>query len=67
MYNWNTDVSTFNKKSDHYRVWKLNQLINFGLHGEKLNLKHLQKFWDKIITDKPTKKFLSMIAWPKQS
>lgn len=67
MYNWNTDTSKWNKKSDSYKIWKLNQLINFGLNGEKLDLTLVKKFWNNITADPATKKFLRLIVWPKQS
>lgn len=63
MYNWNTNTSKWNKKSDSYKIWRLNQLINFGLNGEKLDLKLVRRFWDKIDTDETTRKFLDLIIW----
>lgn len=48
MYNWNTDTSKWNKKSEAYKVWKQIQMINYGLRNEKLNSQILLKNWDKI-------------------
>lgn len=66
MYNWNTDLSHFNKKSHQYRIWKLEQLINFGLNGEKLDLSLVKKYWSKLELDTQRKKFLKLILWPQQ-
>ena len=35
MYNWNTDTTTLRKNPEKYQIWRLEQLINFGLNGEK--------------------------------
>lgn len=67
MYNWNTDISSFNKKSSEYTVWRLNQLINFGLNGEKLNFGIIRKFWKKLSLDPNRKTFLKALIWGKQS
>lgn len=67
MYNWNTKLSGWNKKSSSFQIWKLNQLINFGLNGEKLNLKLAKKLWPKLDLDPHRKKFLSLILWPNRS
>lgn len=67
MYNWNTDTTKWNKKSDSYLIWKLEQLINFGLGKEKLNLKLTKKYWSRLALDPQRKKFLELILWPRQS
>lgn len=64
MYNWNTDLSKMDKKSESFTIWKLNQLINFGLNGEKLDLKLTKKYWSKLSLDPQRKKFLALIIWP---
>jgi hypothetical protein len=61
MYNWNTDTLTWDKTSDSYQIWKLEQLINFGLNGEKLDLKLVKKYWPLLSLDPYRKKFLSFI------
>lgn len=48
-------------------IWKLEQLINFGLHGEKLDLTKVKTYWSKIHIDPPTRKFLKLLIWGKQS
>ena len=66
MYNWNTDLNSF-KNEEESTVWKLNQLINFGLNGEKLNLRLVKKYWDKLYIDANRRKFLSLLIWGKTS
>jgi hypothetical protein len=61
MYNWNTDISKWDKKSESFIIWKLEQLINFGLNGEKLDLKLVKKYWKNLHLDSHRKKFLKLI------
>src|SRR3989338_2755671 len=37
MYNWSTDVGELKKDPKKYTIWKLEQMVNFGLNGEKLS------------------------------
>jgi len=43
MHNWSTDEKYLKKFPQEYERWRLLQLINYGLDGEKLNLKLLLK------------------------
>jgi len=49
MYNWSTDEEKFKKEDpEGDRVWRLTQLINYGLDGEKLSKSEIKKNWSKI-------------------
>ena len=50
MWNWSVDEKSFKKKyPEEYRLWRLVQLINYGLdEGEKLDEKEVKKAWPKI-------------------
>ncbi len=63
MYNWNVDITKNNKKSEQFILWRFNQLINFGLNGERLNLKLVKKYWYKLRLDPKRKKFLHLLIW----
>lgn len=70
MYNWSTDEEQFKKKDpEGYRLWRLIQLINYGLDGEKLNEEEVKNAWSKIEArlDPDIKKYLKYLLWPKQS
>lgn len=67
MYNWSTDIKTLKKYPEKYTIWKLEQLINFGLDGEKLKLSELKKYWNKLNIDPLYKKYLHFLVWQKQS
>lgn len=61
MYNWSTDEEYLKKFPNEYERWRLLQLINYGLDGEKLDLKKLKKNWKQIkdkILDKNIKNYL---------
>lgn len=61
MYNWNTDTKKWNKKSSSYQIWRLEQLINYGLNGEKLDIKQLKKYWTELTLDKHRKRFIKLL------
>lgn len=49
MLNWNVDEERFKKEDpEGYRLWRLEQLINYGLDGEKLDKKEVKRAWPKI-------------------
>jgi len=68
MYNWSTDEKAFKKKDpQRYKLWTLEQLINYGLDGEKLNEKEVKKAWPKIKEqlDPYKKRALEFFLWGK--
>ena len=67
MYNWSVDEKEF-KKADPkgYRIWRLEQMINFGTAGEKISERLVRKYWKKIFMDEPTRKYLKFLLWPKK-
>ena len=68
MYNWSVDVDKFKKTNPQaYQIWRLEQMINYGLQGKKLNARLLKKNWDKIFMDPTKKKYLEFLLWPKNS
>ncbi|MBU3979545.1 hypothetical protein KJ980_01690 [Patescibacteria group bacterium] len=67
MYNWNTNITELKKNPESYAIWKLEQLINFGLDGERIEKRELVKYWDKIHIDSQKRKVLAFWLWQKQS
>jgi len=68
MFNWNTDEKKFKKlHPKEYRLWRLTQLINYGLDGEKLDKEEVMKAWpsikDRIDPDK--QKVIEFFVWNK--
>jgi len=67
MYNWNTDTKLLKKNQDKYTIWRLEQLINFGLDEEKLDAKLVKKYWNKLQVDPEKKEALAFLLWQKRS
>lgn len=68
MYNWSVDEKKFKKiDPEGYKIWRLEQMINWGLGDEKLSEKLLRKYWKKLFIDALTKKYLQFLLWPKKT
>jgi len=70
MYNWSVDEKAFKKVDpEGYKIWRLEQMINYGQPGEKLSQKQVKKYWPKIRDRiKPDyRKYLELLLWqPKE-
>ena len=67
MYNWSTDEEKFKQADpDGYQIWRLEQLINYGLGSEKLDFALVKKYWDKLAMDDLTRQYLEFLLWPKR-
>ena len=60
MKNWSTDTTELEKDPEKLSIWRLEQLINFGLDDEKIDLNELRKYWDIVNIDPYKRKFLSL-------
>lgn len=68
MINWNTNEEKFKKEyPQEYKLWRLTQLINYGLDGEKLSRSQLKRVWPQIKDnlDPDKKKVLEFFLWRK--
>lgn len=66
--NWSTDEQQFKKKHPkEYKLWRLTQLINYGLGNEKLNEFEIKAHWDKIKEnlDPYKRRALEYLIWGK--
>ena len=69
MYNWSVDEKKFKKEDpEGYRLWRLTQLINYGLDGEKLEEKEVKAAWPKIKDrlDPHKKVYFEFLLWGKR-
>lgn len=62
MKNWSTNVLLMQKDAEKFSTWRLEQLINFGLGKEKINLIELRRHWNEIKIDPFKKKFLVLFV-----
>jgi len=68
MYNWSVDEKQFKREDpEGYQIWRLEQMINWGLGNEKLSESLLRKYWKKIFMDDITKKYLQFLLWQKKT
>jgi len=68
MYNWSVDEEKFKKQHPkEYRLWRLTQLINYGLDVEKLDREEVKKAWPKIKDnlDPYKKRAMEYLLWGK--
>lgn len=63
MYNWCIDEKALAKDRERYAIWKLEQMVNFGLGGQKINEAELKKYWERLIIDPKRKKFLALLLY----
>ena len=63
MYNWSTDTSLLKKDKKKYTLWKLEQLVNFGLDGERLSASELRSHWSRLQLDPAKKAFLKILLY----
>lgn len=61
MYNWSVNTQSLKRFPEKYKVWKLEQLINFGLGKEKINKKDLIQYFNKLKIDPLKKKFIKLL------
>ena len=61
MYNWSTDENHLKKNSEQYTIWKLEQIVNFGLNGEKIVETDLRRYWNRLTLDPSRQKFLEQL------
>lgn len=58
MKNWSHTVEKFNKKTAEHEIWRLEQLINFGLDGEKIPISLLRKYISRLNVESDKKNYL---------
>jgi hypothetical protein len=66
MKNWSIDIKELKKDKGKYAVWRLEQMVNFGLDGQKLDGRELKKYWSKLRIDPRKKKYLAMLLGIKE-
>lgn len=61
MKNWSVDIEKLKQSPEDYKIFKLEQLINYGLDGELLSRSELLKYWDKLTIDPKKKEYLKLL------
>lgn len=66
MYNWSVDTKRLKKDPEKFIIWKLEQSINYGLGGDKLNSKEIKNYLDQLNIDPDKKVYLNFILYGKK-
>lgn len=69
MYNWSVDEAQMKKVDPKgYEIWRLEQMINYGEPGEKLNERLVRKHWGivKERIDPEYRAYLEFLLWPSK-
>jgi hypothetical protein len=61
---WDYDIKELEKTESGRRLI-LERKINYGADGEKIQLKLVKKYWDKLDLFLPQKRLLELIIWGK--
>lgn len=69
MRNWSVDENFLRKYPKEYKLWKLEQLLSYGLDKEKLDKDDVINNWDylKKRLDPARRRFLEFLLWKKAS
>jgi hypothetical protein len=69
MYNWSVDEKYLKKYPKKYKLWKLEQMISYGLDDDKLDKKEVIANWEylKKRLDPQKRTYLEFLLWSKQS
>jgi len=66
-YNWSINEKELKKDKEKYTIWKLGQMVNFGLRGKKIKKETLKKHWNDIEIDPHKRRFLKSIVYGKKN
>ncbi|HEY4515128.1 MAG TPA: winged helix-turn-helix domain-containing protein [Candidatus Paceibacterota bacterium] len=67
IYNWSTNEKEFKRKDPKgYEIWRLQQMINYGLRGNHLDESAVRRHWNSFHLDPTKKSYLEFLLWPKK-
>jgi len=50
----------------HRQIRHIEQLIEYGLHGEKLDARLVRKYWEEISMENSIRKYFAFLLWPQK-
>lgn len=65
MRNWSVNEEVLREDPKQYRLWRLEQLINYGLDGEKINAVELRRALPELTIDPAKKSYLQFLLSPR--
>jgi len=69
MFNWSVDTRYLQKHPKQYMLWRLEQLLSYGLDCEKIDKQNVKDNWGYLKTrlDPQRRNFIEYLLWHKQS
>ncbi len=68
MNNWSIDEENLKKDPRAYAIWKIEQMVNFGLGKEKILQSEYKKYSKELsIQDPWRKKYIDLLVYEKDS
>lgn len=67
MYNWSVDEKILKKDKRGYAIWKLEQMVNFGLNNERIDERTLRRYLPEMNIDPFRRKFFELILNEKRN
>lgn len=62
MRNWSVNTKKINKKTLEYKLWKYEQLLNYGFDkNEKLEREFLEKYIHTLKVDEKTREYVKFL------
>lgn len=65
MYNWSIDENNLKKFPREYAIWRLEQILSFGLNGEKINKSILIKYLPDLNIDPVRRELVNLFLYGK--
>lgn len=66
MYNWSINTKRLTKDKRANEIWSLQNMINFGLDGDKLDMEQLKKYFGDLVIDPSKKAYLEFALYGKK-
>ena len=61
MYNWSVAEKELKEYPEQHAIWRLEQLINFGLNNEKIDRKELIRYFPQLQLDPARRRFFEFL------
>ncbi|MDP3792653.1 MAG: hypothetical protein Q8Q89_02885 [bacterium] len=63
---WDYNTTEYQKQAQADPKWHLERLINYGLEGEKIDRKNLEKYLPELKIPDEKRVFLELLLWNKK-
>jgi len=63
-YLWDFDYNKL-KKTEAGRIFILERMLNYGPHGDKIDLADVKKYWPKLNLFSNNKRLMELLIWGK--